>query len=134
MKKRIPLVLAMIVLALAVGPAVAYAQEEVVANIPFSFIASGKTHQPGEYQLRVSEDRMQLTLTPSKGTANVVLVMTRLSVPVPPPAADRVVFDKAGDRYYLSELWLPGEDGFLLFATKEPHTHHTLSLLRRKAK
>lgn len=34
-----------------------------------------------------------------------------------------IVFDKIGERYFLSEVWLPGADGYLLHATNEKHTH-----------
>jgi hypothetical protein len=31
-----------------------------------------------------------------------------------------------GDTYYLSEVWLLEKDGYLVRATKESHTHHTV--------
>jgi hypothetical protein len=37
--------------------------------------------------------------------------------------APMLVFDKVGDRHYLSEVWMPGLDGFLLQARAEQHSH-----------
>ncbi len=104
-----------------------------MVNVPFPFLAAGTTHPSGEYRLSVSENKMELTITPMKGPAAVAMILSRLSVVKAPEQADRAVFDKVGDVYYLSELWLPGEDGFLLHASKEAHTHHTVKV-GRKAK
>jgi hypothetical protein len=56
-------------LLLAVGPTSVLAQEVLVVNVPFAFIAAGATHPAGEYRLAVSEDRMALTITPATGRA-----------------------------------------------------------------
>jgi hypothetical protein len=131
MNRRVALLAATIALLIAAGPAVAYAQELVVANVPFKFFSSGKTHDPGEYQLRVSEDEMSWTLTPAKGAPVVATVVTRLASHEAASSGDRLVFDKVGDTYYLSEVWPSREDGYLLHVTKEKHTHHVIKLLRR---
>jgi hypothetical protein len=132
MNHRLWLLVVAIGLVLAVGPATAYAQDTLVVNVPFPFIAAGTTHAAGEYRLKVSDSRAELTITPVvKGPATVALVMTRLSVISSPEQADRAVFDKVGNLYYLSELWLPGQDGFLFHAAKEPHTHHVVKVGRK---
>jgi len=43
------------------------------------------------------------------------------------PKDAHVVFDKIGNAYVLSELWLPGEDGLLLHVTKEKHEHKVIN-------
>ena len=120
-------------LAFVVGPAVADAQQddELVANVPFKFVAAGKPHQAGAYALRVNKTRETVELVPPKGTGEVMLVMTRLAAPEKEMAEGRLVFDKVGDTYTLSEVWVPGEDGFLVHATKETHTHHATPLGRK---
>jgi len=132
MNHRIWLLVAAIGLVLAAGPAVAYAQDVVNVNTTFPFMAGGKTHPAGEYRLGVSQDQMELNITPANGSKTAALIMTRLAGSDNPAQADRVVFDKVGDTYYLSEVWLaPGMDGFLLHATKGPHTHHIVKLGRK---
>jgi hypothetical protein len=131
MNHRFWLLVAAVGLVLAASPAVTYAQEALVANVPFPFIAAGRTHDAGEYRLAVSENKEELTLTPMKGPATIALVQSRLAVINSPEQADRVVFDKVGNTYYLSELWLPGQDGFLMYAAKEAHTHHMVKIGRK---
>jgi hypothetical protein len=41
-----------------------------------------------------------------------------------------IVFDKVGEVYTLSEIWIPGEDGLLLVATKGKHEHKTIDVPR----
>jgi hypothetical protein len=63
-----------------------------------------------------------------KPSGGFLLVLTRLAAPHAKLPEGRLVFDKVGDTYTLSEMWLPDKDGFLLHATKEKHTHHTTPL------
>jgi hypothetical protein len=102
-------------------------------DIPFKFIAAGKVHQPGAYEVQVSDSQAVLTLIPHKRkeAASTLLVLTRLAAPATPLTEGRVVFDKAGDRYYLSELWVPGLDGFLTHAEKGAHTHQAIKIDRK---
>jgi hypothetical protein len=41
-------------------------------------------------------------------------------------AEPEIVFDKLGGKFLLSEVWLPGQDGYLLLTTKEQHDHAVL--------
>jgi len=134
MNRRVAILVASVALAFVVGPAMALAQEgALVADIPFKFIAAGKTHDVGTYGLRVVEDQAAVELIPPKGAGEVMLVETRLAASSPAAVEGHLVFDKVGDTYTLSEMWVPGTDGFLLHATKEKHTHHT-AVLRKKTK
>lgn len=118
---------ASVALALGLG-GVAAAQEELVTDVPFRFDAAGKVHEAGRYTIQAGAENLAVILTPPKGVREVEPVLTRLAAPQAPAADGRLVFDKVGDTYTLSEVWAPGEDGFLLHATKEKHTHHDLRL------
>jgi hypothetical protein len=39
----------------------------------------------------------------------------------------RAVFDRAGDTRFLSEVWLPSEDGLLLRVSSKEHVHEVLA-------
>ncbi len=41
-------------------------------------------------------------------------------------AEPEIVFDKVGGKFLLSEVWLAGEDGYILLTTKEQHDHRIL--------
>jgi hypothetical protein len=129
MNSRLWLFVAAVGLLLAVGPGVASAQETLSANIPFAFIVDGKANDAGAYTVRVNDNRTEVWLTPSKGPSLVALVITRLAASAPDDS--RVVFDKVGNTNYLSEVWLPGADGYLVYAAKEAHTHHVLKTSRK---
>ncbi|MBP1635571.1 MAG: hypothetical protein H6Q10_2145 [Acidobacteria bacterium] len=118
-------------LVLATGAAVAYAQDEATFDTSFGFRVGKELCQPGKYVVRVNEDQMGLTITPAKGAPFIELAMTRLAAPEVRMAGVKVVFDKVGDVYYLSEVWLPGIDGFLLHSTKERHTHTTVTAIKK---
>ena len=129
MNSRLWLFVAAMGLILAVGPGVAAAQDTLSVNIPFAFILNGKTNDAGQYTVRVTESRTEVWLTPAKGTGAVAAVITRLAASAPDDS--RVVFDKVGNSTYLSEIWIPGEDGYLVHAEKEAHTHHVLKASRK---
>lgn len=134
MTRRISLVVVVLAV-LFVGSRGAWAQELLTAEVPFTFVAAGRTLAPGKYEVQLSDDQLQLSLLPEKGPGVPILTLTRLAGPEALADTARLVFDKVENRYYLSEAWFPGLDGFELRATKEPHTHHTIKLSRRsKAK
>jgi hypothetical protein len=132
MTRRVLAVLAAMVFVFVVSAAVTYAQEGAVADIGFKFVAAGKTMPPGKYDLTINSDRSAFTLAPDGKGAGVILVaMTRLAAPESPSSDTRFVFDKVGDNYFLSEMWLPGEDGYLFYAAKEKHTHQVVTGQRK---
>ncbi len=140
MNRRLSLVVVMLALAFVVGGSAAYAQDVVTGNIPFKFMASGRQHDPGVYELRLADDEATVMLTPEKakgGSGTVMPVETRLAMPASAAKAEeaRLVFDKVGDTYYLSEVWFPGLDGCATYMTKQKHTHEVIKVTRRpKAK
>ncbi len=131
MKHLLRILTVMLALAITSGASMAYAQDTSVFDTPFAFRLGTQVHQPGSYTIRVSDDEMTVAITPAKGAENVAMVMTRLAEPEPPLREGKVVFDKVGDVYYLSEVWMPGSDGFLLHAAKEKHTHVKVTLAKK---
>jgi hypothetical protein len=102
----------------------------------FDFIAHGQTFTAGPYTIFANDAHDMLTLEPTNmkqpKQAGVLLpVATRISERKALSAAE-VVFDKVGTKFYLSELQMPGEDGYLVLATKEAHTHTAVTGTRIK--
>jgi hypothetical protein len=98
---------------------------------PSSGVAGTKTLPAGRYDI-VQPNRDLLVFRSAKGAVVEVPVLTRLAKPATPLAEAKVVFDKFGDKYYISEIWIPGEDGFYLGGTREVHTHATVKATTRK--
>ncbi len=137
MTRKLSIVVGLLALAFVVGGSAAYAQDVVSGNIPFKFIAAGRVHQPGMYELRVSDDEGLLMLLDEsvKTPSNALLVEGRLASPATLTSeVGRLVFDKVGDTYYLSEAWFPGLDGFIVHTTPGEHTHETVTVTRSPKK
>ncbi len=117
---------------LALLPVVsAYGQEKVKANVPFQFTAEGKVYPAGEYTFTPDELGQSISLTGPANVSGYAMVITRLAGEMHTTPEDaHVVFDKVGDSYFLSEIWITGEDGYLLNSTKEKHTHRIINVPR----
>jgi hypothetical protein len=87
-------------------------------NIPFDFVAGKAKLKAGTYTIRrVSERTISLN---NKDRKTVVIVNAALTVDATNSgSAERVVFNRYGDSYFLSEIWLSADRGRLLFATGE---------------
>ena len=105
--------------AFATSGATAYAQR-IRGEITFPFVEAGKETAAGKYSVEVAPNG-QLQLTGADGGRVLTPVVTL------PCRHDRndpeFVFDKTSDRAGLSEIWMPGQDGYLVAATKGPHSH-----------
>lgn len=93
--------------------------------VAFPFHAGGETMPAGKYFLEQASSEL-LMLRSADGGAAELFVITRLGQPSTRLGAPAVSFDKVGDAYFISEVWIPGRDGFLLSGTMVPHTHVTV--------
>ena len=94
----------------------------VTAEIPFAFFVGAKSFPAGTYEFRASENLEVINVANMKGKdAAIAPVFTRLSPKSENEAA--VVFDVAGADHYLSEVFMPGLDGFLFKGAPSKHTH-----------
>ncbi len=90
----------------------------------FPFDVADKTLPAGKYVIEQAAPNL-LVFRPAsgKGPTAEAPVLTRLAGPQKPLTQPEVVFDKVNNSYFISEIWLPGADGFLLGGIKEGHTH-----------
>jgi len=116
--------------ALLAGSFSVYAQKnggEVVAKIAFEFKAGDKTLPAGSYKItRRSASAPSLVISPEKGGENTILpVITRLaqSSLASTEKTGNLVFDNVGGTRVLSEVWMPGQDGFLVSTSKDEEKH-----------
>jgi hypothetical protein len=122
-------------MALAAGAAEAFAQ--ATFKIPFEFNAGAYNKLPaGEYRV-VRETAYHITLRQeSTGKEFQVPFTKRLAQPNPPLTEPQLVFDMVGNfapsyteyvtEYVLAEVWLQGEDGFLVHTMKGAHKTQTI--------
>jgi len=131
MKTKITLAAALIVL-LATVIGFPQAVQTVRANVPFPFVVTGKTLPAGEYDFTRNSMDNVIRVTPvntKQGPAVEALVLTRTAGAIhTTPKDSHIVFDKIGNTCYLSEFWVPGIDGFVLYVTNMKHEHRSVNV------
>ena len=132
MKKQIYRIVAILgmFLGLAVVSVQAQAPSRVEVNIPFDFSAGKATLKPGVYSIkRMSENLLSLRNTEDKSTVVLNAPITISSND--PKAVERIVFNKDGDRYVLSQVWLTADTGRQLFVESKGTKYERVELSLR---
>jgi hypothetical protein len=82
---------------------------ELIARIPFNFIVKDKEIPAGEYRILLRGTASRV-VTIQDGAGNTVATAVTLdTLASRPQAQSRLVFNRYGDTYYLSELWRQSE-------------------------
>ena len=107
-----------IFLGFAVMSVRAQAPSKVEVNIPFEFSAGKTTLQPGRYTIkRMSANNV--TLRSADGKSSVILNAPVTDTSSDPNAVERVVFERYGDQYALSQVWLTADTGRHIWTNKK---------------
>jgi hypothetical protein len=124
MRKQVLVAVVVGVFALGLAGSLAWAAGAVSVNIPFSFVVKDKEMPAGRYEIRVEgKDESKLLIRSNEGGGTVfALVIERLADTG--ATEPKVVFDKMQDgKSYLSEVHIPGQDGYLVGISKGRETH-----------
>jgi hypothetical protein len=124
MRKQVLAAVVVAVFTLGLAGSLAWAAGAVSVNVPFSFIVKDKELPAGRYEIRTQgNDESTLIIRSSEGGAgSLVPVIERLADTG--AKEPKVVFDKMQDgKSYLSEVHIPGGDGFLVGVAKGRETH-----------
>jgi hypothetical protein len=121
--------LSLLILAVVVS---AYGQAMMTARatIPFAFMVGKQVLPQGQYEFRKTSTPAAINVkNVDKGTSAYAPIITRLAGGIHTTPKDaHIVFDKVGDVYTLSEIWEPGQDGYLLHSTKGEHEHQIIDV------
>jgi hypothetical protein len=85
----------------------------VEAKIPFEFVVSGKVLPDGAYVATRGTSGL-LTIRSLAG-GNAVLALATYARSNTPRKEATMVFDRVGDRYFLTQIWEPGNDAGVQF-------------------
>jgi len=99
------------VLALLLAGGSAYAQSvRVSANVPFDFIVNGKTMPAGLYTINTvdASDTSALLIRSAQPKDNMI-VLSQSVESLKAAKNTKLVFHQYGTRYFLSEIWVDGE-------------------------
>jgi hypothetical protein len=132
MKKYVWSLLPVVVLLLGAGVASAAVKAIADATVPFAFSVSGKEMPAGKYEVQVEDPVVGTLLIRNLegGKPTSLAFTTRLAMRE--GSQDVLVFDKAGDKHYLSEIHISGSDGYLLAGAPAAHTHAQVKLAKKK--
>ena len=135
MKNQIYKVFAILVVffGLAVVSVHAQAPSKVEVDIPFEFSAGKKLMKPGVYTIKRMSGNL-LMMRRSDGKSAVILNAPQSLTSSNPNSVERLIFDKYGEQYLLSQIWLTADTGREVFVdrnTAKPE-HVELSLRARR--
>jgi len=129
MKRLIVLAIGTLAFVLIAGSAVTFAQGTF--KVPFKFDAGGKKLPAGEYWVAQSGEGQLALRQEATGKEFLIPFVKRLAQPTPPVGEPQLDFDMVGNfepsyteyvtEYVLAEIWLVGEEGFLVHITKGAH-------------
>jgi hypothetical protein len=105
-KHFFPLLAAMVVL--AVGCANAQLTHGVRADIPFAFTVANQTFPAGQYTVKPINDMGFLAIT-GNGSA-MTMTISQATDSASAQKLSKLVFHKYGDRYFLYQVWVRGEE------------------------
>ena len=130
MKRSVVITMSLAVL-LVLASGYAQAQTLVSGKIGFSFTAGSKALPAGQYEFVFDSAKSVIRVVSGGKHLALLPVITRLSKTMhTTPKDSHIVFDRAGQTPLLSEIWVPGQDGFLLANTKGQHEHDVVDVAR----
>ena len=78
------------------------------ADIPFTFEMRGLLLQAGEYKVDFSQDRAYILIQSGEKRIETCISLTFAVIPSSKSDSEpKLVFNKYGDRYFLSQVWHP---------------------------
>jgi hypothetical protein len=107
MKTRALVMAGMMALTTLASTRVAQAQEHVVVNIPFDFVAGNTQLPAGQYSITASGPDWTLLLIDRKDAASAYMG-TNAVVATEIQSESKLIFNRYGDRYFLSQVWTAG--------------------------
>lgn len=107
-KQRLFSLLAAVVL-LTAGSLNAQTSKPVKANIPFDFDAGNKSYPAGAYRVgSIGQASDNLSITGYGLTSGLAIAHSVQSNS--PSGSSKLVFHRYGDRYFLYQIWVAGDD------------------------
>ncbi len=105
--------------------------EPQALRVTFPFQVGDKILPAGLYSIEQPKADL-LVLRDAMGNVVEMPIIIRVAKLSPPLTESKVIFDKFGSSYYISEVWVPDRDGFVVGGTKEVHAHHAVTIYKRK--
>jgi hypothetical protein len=89
---------------------VAQTSQELEANIPFSFTVCHEQLPAGKYKVRpVTSTNPRMVLIATENNRPIEMICTHDVQGKKPSTTGKLIFNRYGNQYFLSELWVQGE-------------------------
>jgi len=108
MKKRAFVTATLFVLSLMVTAQVARADEPMLVNIPFAFMAGNVTLPAGEYRVQKLDPNSGVLLIKCSDPSATAIVVTHAAQGNEPQTESKLVFNRYDNHYFLSQVWTVG--------------------------
>jgi hypothetical protein len=108
MKKQSFLMAGVLVLSSMAATQVARAQEAMVVDIPFAFTAGNATLPAGEYRVQKLDRNSAVLLVHCWDAKASALMITNAAQAKETQTESKLVFNRYGNRYFLSQVWNAG--------------------------
>jgi hypothetical protein len=108
MKTRTILMAAAMSLTVLASTRVAQAQEQLVVTIPFDFAAGSANLPAGDYSVKLGPTDHTILLINRDNPAVSMFLTANSAAAVEPQTQSKLVFNRYGDRYFLSKIWMEG--------------------------
>jgi len=108
MKRQVFSLISMLSLLLVAGSAVAQSNR-VVANVPFGFTVANNSLPAGTYSVETlsARDNRSLLLRGADDSSSMI-ISSIAAQSHKPTAKTKLVFNRYGDQYFLSQIWVEG--------------------------
>jgi hypothetical protein len=94
----------------------------ITVDVPFPFIAGTNSVPAGTYELQPNGEGTHIQLHNMK-TNESYIVSVFTSIAIRESNQPMIAFDVEGENHYLSEVHIPGIDGYAFEGAKGKHTH-----------
>jgi hypothetical protein len=118
MKRNLITILSLVVMSLLLNATAVYAQSYAKAEVPFAFNVGAKQLPAGSYEIRVlSQSPNQITIRNTETTAAALSIARNEG---PRDTESKLVFDRIGTQYFLTEVWRGfGAGGMIVPTSKQ---------------
>ena len=108
MKKRLFVMAGLLMFASIVATQVARADEPMLVNIPFAFVAGNVTLPAGEYRVEKLHGNSAVVLIRCSDPSAAAVVLSNAAQATEIQTQSKLIFKRYDNRYFLSQVWRAG--------------------------
>ena len=117
MKRNLITILSLVVMSLLLNATAVYAQSYAKAEVPFAFNVGAKQLPAGSYEIRVlSQSPNEIMIRNTETTAAALSIARNEG---PRDTESKLVFDRIGTQYFLTEVWRGSGAGGMIVPTSK---------------